>query len=238
MKIFAYHENLDQQQKKILSRIRQLMNGETSAQLQMAGMNYQQAYGVSLVHLRQLARNYEPNNQLADRLWFRNIRETMILATMVAQAEAMTDAQILAWAEQITNIELAEQVAFNLLGRKREIGSVVEQWIFHPAVYVRYTALMAIGWHFRFNGNALSNLVNDNLLTFEALASDQVMLRAVTHCLKMAGRFNPDLTGPISRLAKKWQVSGDPYLQTAGQDVLEEILQGTDNLPAGRHQKS
>lgn len=56
MKIFAFQENLDNQQKKILSRIRQLMNGEVSEQLQAAGMNYKKAFGVSLVHLRQLAR--------------------------------------------------------------------------------------------------------------------------------------------------------------------------------------
>jgi 3-methyladenine DNA glycosylase AlkD len=238
MKFFAYQEDLDRQQKKILSRIRQLMNGDTSHQLQISGMNYEKAFGVSLVHLRQLAKDFEPNNDLAERLWFRNIRETMILATMLAQPDALTDAQILEWAGQINNIELAEQVAFNLVGRRKNIVAVVENWIFHPVVYVRYTALMSIGWHFRFIGKDLSKVVGDNLSTFDALASDKTMLRSVTHCLKMAGRFNPDLVIPISKLAKRWNESNDMMLQTAGLDVLEEIkLEKTNCLPGG-NQKS
>ena len=223
MKFFAYHEDLDRQQKNILARIRQLMNGETAHQLQMSGMNYNQAFGVSLVHLRQLAKDFEPNNDLAERLWFRNIRETMILATMLAQPETLTDAQILEWDAQINNIELAEQVAFNLVGRRKTILAVVENWIFHPVVYVRYTALMSIGWHFRFVGKGLSNLVSDNLATFDALASDKTMIRSVTHCLKMAGRFNPDLAMSISQLANRWCESNDVLIRAAGLDVIDEI---------------
>jgi len=238
MKFFAYQEDLDRQQKKILSRIRQLMNGETSHQLHMSGMNYEKAFGVSLVHLRQLAKDFEPNNDLAERLWFRNIRETMILATMLAQPDVLTDDQILGWAGQINNIELAEQVAFNMVGRKKNIVSVIEDWIFHPVIYVRYTALMSIGWHFRFIGKDLSKVVADNLATFDALASDKTMIRSVTHCLKMAGRFNPDLAIPISQLAKGWGESEDVLLQTAGLDILEEIKLDKPNTFQGGNQKS
>lgn len=223
MKIFTYNESLDNQQKKILSRIRQLMNGDTAHQLLVSGMDYKKAYGVSLVHLRQLSKQYEQDNELAQRLWFRNVRETMILATMLNQPDALTDNQILEWADQINNIELAEQVAFNMLGRRRAICEVVEKWIFHPEVFVRYTALMAIGWHFRFIGNDLTKLVADNLATLDALATDKMMIRAVVHCLKMAGRFNSELSASISDLALKWCKTDIVLLQRAGQDVLDEI---------------
>lgn len=223
MKFFAFDENLERQQKKIMARLRQLMNGETSHQLQVAGLNYKKAYGVSLVHLRQLSKEYHVSNKLAERLWFRNVRETMILATLLAQPDDLTDEQIFEWTNQITNIELAEQVAFNMLGRKKEISSIVEKWMLHPVIFVRYTALMAIGWHFRFNGNSLTPLIISNLGVFDALSTDKLMVRAVAHCLKMAGRFNPDLTAHVTKLASQWSQSHDAYLQQAGFDILDEI---------------
>ena len=87
MKFFTYNETIDEQLKMILRRVRKLMNGEVAAQLQSAGLKYKKLFGVSLVHLRQLSQEYQPDNELAERLWHREIRETMILATMIADRD-------------------------------------------------------------------------------------------------------------------------------------------------------
>lgn len=226
MKIFAFQENLDSQQKKILSRIRQLMNGEVSNQLGAAGMNYKKAFGVSLVHLRQLAKDFKPDNQLAERLWFRNIRETMILATMLADADGLTDDQLNEWTGQIVNVEIAEQLAFNLLGRKKNIETLVEPWLSNPLIYQRYAALMAMGWHYRFVDNGLSDLIFRNFNILKTLASDKTLIRAVTHCLKMAGRYDRALTVSVTELAEAWHRTDDPVLQRAGLDILDEVKAG------------
>ncbi len=223
MRVFTYNEKIDCYQKKILSRIRQLMNGEISHQLQEAGMNYKKAFGVSMVHLRQLAAGYDQDNDLAERLWFRNIRETMILATMLAQPDKLSDDKILGWGVQINNIELAEQIAFNMVGRKKDLCGIVEKWIFDECIYLRYSALMSLGWHFRFVGNDMSQFIKDNLSYFNVLASSKLLLRAVTHCLKMAGCHNTELVSSITGLAEDWCKAEDGLLQRAGLDILDEI---------------
>ncbi|GAO29251.1 DNA alkylation repair protein [Geofilum rubicundum] len=160
MKFFAYNENLEEQMKLIQQRIRKLMNGEIASQLQVAGLNYPKLYGVSLVHLRQLSQGLTPSNELADRLWHRNIRETMILATMVARRDSISDEQLMQWAEGINNLELAEQIAFNLLGKREQSAGLIEAWMLHPQFYVRYAALMALGWQFRFGDGAARTCLN------------------------------------------------------------------------------
>ena len=115
MKFFAYNENLDEQMTYVQRRIKKLMNGEIASQLAVAGINYPKLFGVSLVHLRQLSQEVKVSNELADRLWHRNIRETMILATMAVQRDSISDEQLMDWAEGLNNLELAEQMAFNLL---------------------------------------------------------------------------------------------------------------------------
>jgi 3-methyladenine DNA glycosylase AlkD len=223
VKIFTYNENLDRQMKMIQIRLRQLMNGETAHQLKGFGLEYRKLYGVSLVHLRQLSQEFKPDNDLAERLWFSNIRESMILATMIAKRESITSTKLNEWTNGIRNIELAEQMSFNLLGKRPESVQIIEEWLLHPQVYVRYAALMAVGWQYRFVGNAMSALVSANLNTFEALATDSRLVRAVSHCLKMAGRFDEKLKPQVSGLARKWSETQERGLKEAGKEILYEL---------------
>ncbi|ASB48806.1 DNA alkylation repair protein [Alkalitalea saponilacus] len=223
MKFFAFDENIDRQMKMIQIRIRQLMNGEVAGQLATAGLSYQKMYGVSLVHLRQISQQYKPCNELAERLWYRNIREMMILATMVAQRDELSDEKLNEWSESITNIELAEQMAFNLLGKRGNSDGVLEKWLLSPKLYVRYTALMAIGWQFRFVGPVLSNLVGNQIDTLDAMGHDKRIVKAVAHCLKMAGRFNTELKTPVEKLARDWVQKSEVHLKAAGEEMLFEL---------------
>lgn len=223
MKFFAFDAGLDEQLKMVQRRIRKLMNGEIAAQLRAAGMDYAKLYGVSLVHLRQFSQELKPGKDLADRLWHRNIRETMILATMVAPKEDFPDALLAQWADGVQHLELAEQLAFNFLGKRPGSGALLEEWLLHPGQYVRYCSLMALGWQLRFVGMEVVPVFKSNLSTIEALAADGGVRRAVVHCLKMGGRFSADLAEPVEVLARKWQDGSDPVLQEAGTEILFEL---------------
>ncbi|MCA1744936.1 MAG: DNA alkylation repair protein, partial [Bacteroidales bacterium] len=204
-------------------RIRKLMNGEIASQLAVAGINYPKLFGVSLVHLRQLSQELKISNELADRLWHLSIRETMILATMVEHRDSISDDQLMEWTEALNNLELAEQIAFNLLGKRANSGVIIEKWMLHAQFYVRYAALMALGWQFRFGGEEAARIVKSGLSTIEALATDHHICRAVVHCLKMAGRFSEDLRPEVRHMAERWIQGNDLHLQRSGKDILFEL---------------
>lgn len=223
MKFFTFDEDLDRQVKHIRSRIRLLMNGEVAQQLRDSGLDYSRMYGVSLIHLRKLSQEFQPSNGLADRLWHLAFRETRILATMLAKRDELSDALLAEWADGITNIEMAEQMAFNLLGRRAGSDEILKTWLLHPQLYVRYAALMSVGWQFRFVGNELAPWVKQNLFTMEQLTSEAKLVHPVSHCLKMAGRFDAELRPAIAHFAKGWVGSDDKVLQAAGEEILFEL---------------
>ena len=127
------------------------------------------------------------------------------------------------WAEGLNNLELAEQMAFNLLGKRASPGAVIEKWMLHAQFYVRYAALMALGWQFRFVGEEAARIVKSGLSTIEALATDPPICRAVVHCLKMAGRFSDDLRPAVRQVAEQWSRDKELHLQRAGKDILFEL---------------
>ena len=102
---------------EILRRVRPLQNGEVADSMTKRGVIYKLNLGASIVSLQQLAQDYIPNHLLALKLWNKQWRETMILATLLETPDTMTENQMDFWVKQIRQIEIAEQVAMNLFSK-------------------------------------------------------------------------------------------------------------------------
>jgi hypothetical protein len=105
------------------------MNGEANRSMQEKGVNYQLNWGVSLVDLRQMAKEYGKDYELAIELWKENIRECKILATMIMPAERMLPEIVDIWVEQTQEVEIAEQAAFNLYQHLDFAPEIAFRWI-------------------------------------------------------------------------------------------------------------
>lgn len=90
------------------------MDGIIADSMKTHGIVYKKNYGVSVTRLRELAKKYDKNHDLAQRLWLLEIRETMILASLLQPAETFTPELAVDWSNKCNNIELIEQVCMNL----------------------------------------------------------------------------------------------------------------------------
>lgn len=107
-------ENIQDTVKEIKQSFRLLMNGVTAQSMRDKGLDYRINWGVSLPHLQELAREYEPNKALAVELWKADVRECKILATMLMPKEAFDIELAILWIEQTQTQEIAEIAAMNL----------------------------------------------------------------------------------------------------------------------------
>jgi hypothetical protein len=105
---------LDEQLARIQKAIRLSMNGVVADSMKDRGIVYKKNYGVTTLRLKEIARDFTPGLALADRLWLLGIRETMILASMLAPASAFPEGKARKWSTECTNMELIEQVTMNL----------------------------------------------------------------------------------------------------------------------------
>jgi len=117
MKFYITNEVLERQIKQILSTIRLSMNGIASDSMIESGLIYKKNYGVSIPRLKEIAKQITPNHDLAQRLWFMQIRETMILATLLEPIEEMTIDQAKLWIKDLNQIEKVEQSCMNLFSK-------------------------------------------------------------------------------------------------------------------------
>lgn len=120
IKYFAVNETIENQIKSIRRAIYLSMNGICAENIDNSGLQYKQNFGVTWARLCEIAQNYTPNYELAERLWLMSIRETKLLATLLCPPHELTSTRLNEWIQEITTIELAEIFAFSLL-RKTQI---------------------------------------------------------------------------------------------------------------------
>jgi 3-methyladenine DNA glycosylase AlkD len=102
---------------EIVSKIRQLRNGDAADSMTRMGIIYPINYGVSIPNLKQIAAQYIGSHNLAITLFEQDIRECKILASLIDDPAQVTGEQIDQWSAHFTNIEIVEQVCSNLFWR-------------------------------------------------------------------------------------------------------------------------
>lgn len=130
---------------EIISKIKPLQNGEVADSMLKRGVAYKVNYGVSIPLLRQLAGGYAKNHLLAMKLWNKQWRETMILATLLEEPDEVTENQIDFWVKNFPSIEIAEQAAMNLFYKTGFAYRKAFEYCLGKKLLVKIFGLLMIG---------------------------------------------------------------------------------------------
>lgn len=135
----------DQQFRQILSRIRLAKSGETVAQMKAHGLVYKMNWGASVISLREIAKQYEPNHLLALKLWNKQWRETMILAAMLDVPSQITEEQMDYWTKSLETNEIAEILNTFLWVKTKFAFVKALEWCRGKKHLVRFTGIHLMG---------------------------------------------------------------------------------------------
>lgn len=145
MHILLDDPSTEQRFRNILSTIMQFRNGEVSDQMKHRGITYKINLGLSIMDLRRIADEYEPSHLLALKLWNKQWRETMILATLLDEPGMVTEQQMDFWTKSFENGEICEQASANLWWKTLPAYSKALEWCRGKKHWVRYTAVHLAG---------------------------------------------------------------------------------------------
>lgn len=135
----------EQEFRQILTKIRLAKNGETVDQMKKLGLNYKINWGASVISLKQIASQYEPNHLLALKLWNKQWRETMILAAMLDVPSEVTEEQMDYWTKSCETTEIVEALNTWLWSKTRYSFVKSLEWCRGKKHLVRYAGLHLMG---------------------------------------------------------------------------------------------
>ena len=122
---------IEQKVKDIKQSFRQMMDGQVAQSMRQKGVDYHLNWGATIPRLREMTDEIKTEDaySLAIALWKENIRECKILATMLMPPDELLPEVADIWMEQTETVEIAEQLAFNLMQHVSYAAEKAFLWI-------------------------------------------------------------------------------------------------------------
>lgn len=222
MKIF-YANDADSKQFEVIQFwMKKYMDGSVSSKMEQNGIHYLVNHGVSIVHLRKYSTQLECSQQLIRRLWLSEIREGMILATLLFdESILLTEPTFVS--DRINNIEVAEQFAFNLGYKVPNLASYYTAWLPSENEYIQISALLSVAIalqkHQPLNLDALTVFWNQSIVVeLKSLSLERAFTRFLVGLLSLK-----EMRVQITELAKRWVDTGSLAQIRVANEVLIEL---------------
>jgi 3-methyladenine DNA glycosylase AlkD len=173
---------------EIQKRLYLRRDGAASSSMREKGVEYKVNFGVSILTLREIAKEYAPNAELANELWKQDTRELKLLATLIQDVSSFDQSD--EWMNEINNIELAEQATMNLFSKIKNPFFFAQKWVNSKKLYAQITGFILYSRLF-----ILDFSMNEKeekayfLAAFDALNSDSLLLKNKSfNSLKQLGK--------------------------------------------------
>jgi 3-methyladenine DNA glycosylase AlkD len=133
---------IDAQIAEIKRKLMLSMNGIVSEQMTKSGILYKKNYGVTIPRIKEIAGGYAANHDLAQRLWALQIRETMIMCTLLEQYEKVSPENADEKVAQFNQIEIIEQSCMNLFCKLEFANSLCCKWVQSDKIWIQITGFI------------------------------------------------------------------------------------------------
>ena len=218
---FVENKEITEQVNKIKRIIRGSMNGITVESMTQKGIHYKANFGVALPRLREIASQYEPNMQLATQLWFLEMRESMIIGSLLVPHNEMDTNTAITWCEKIPNHELSEITAMTLFCRQPNASQFVAKASENKNILVVTTAISTAT---RITKELPDTLIKELVLKFNTF--EQITLvhaNTLATCLARIASDNTQRIGLIEELIQPFFASENSYHQYIFEYVTKEL---------------
>ncbi len=208
---------------EILRKVKPLQNGEVADSMTKRGVIYKLNLGASVVSLQQLAKNYTPNHLLALKLWNKQWRETIILATLLEKPDEVTENQMDFWARQIRQVEIAEQAAMNLFSKSPFAYEKAVEYCLAKKELCKITGLLMMG------RLALTDRIAGNekfeafLELFPPLAKDAQLSLVFRRVFVQIAMRNPELYELALKQAELFRTLDSPVAQENAEYLIDQL---------------
>lgn len=191
------------------------------------GINSENALGVSLPVLRALAKSIGKSHELALRLWKTNIKEARILASMIDEPAAVTEAQMDEWTAGFNSWDVCDQVCSNLFDKTPYAVDKAIAYSKATAEFTRRAGFVLMATYAVHNKKAPDAVFLQFLNTIAATGEDDrdCVKHAISWALRQIGKRNMLLHRQAVQTAKALKAKKGSATRWIGTDALHELEQ-------------
>ena len=188
------------------------------------GIDVSHAIGVSMPNIRAVAKRCGTDQELADRLWDTGIHEARMLATLVADPNALTDDEMDRWAGDVTSWDVCDSAA-DAFGRTPLAERKIRAWAKSPEGYVKRCAFSMIARRAVWDEGARDREFLGYLGLIRRGATDprNEVKKGVSWALRQIGKRNAALHQAAIEEAERLVATDVAPARWIGRDALREL---------------
>lgn len=208
---------------RLLHLIKLRKNGDSVAAMKRQGIEYKQNWGVSIVELRELSRDFKPDHVLALKLWNRQWRESMILATLLDEPDKVNEEQMDFWTRSFETQEIAEQASANLWVKTKFAFIKAIEWSRGKKHLVRLTGIHLMGRLALVQKDAIDEMYEPFFEELAVVGKDPRLSPVVYRTVVALGARSPVLKEQAVQLASIFRLNEKEETLKLGDMLTDEL---------------
>jgi 3-methyladenine DNA glycosylase AlkD len=210
--------------RSVIADLRRRADPSRKPGMARVGIDVSKALGVSMPNIRAVARACGIDHALATELWETAIHEARILATLVADPDALTEVQRERWVLDITSWDLCDAAA-DLFGRTPAHSRAIEAWARRPEPFVKRCAFSMIARRSVWAKQASDREFLGYLPLIRRAATDDrnEVKKGVSWALRQIGKRDRALHSAAIDEAERILLLETPSARWIARDVLREL---------------
>jgi len=212
-------------EEEIIKELESLRNPEALKGMQKYGINTQKAYGVQIPDLRKLAKRIGKNHELSKKLWKKGIRETKILASMIADPNLVGEEQMEAWVKDFDSWEVCDQCCMNLFEKTKYAYKKSIEWSSRKEEFVKRAGFVLMARLAVSDKKAPDEEFEQFFPIIKEGAKDErnFVKKAVNWALRQIGKRNRNLNEKAISVAETLLKSESDVARWVARDALREL---------------
>ena len=210
---------------QVLEQLQSLADPQAVAGMARFGITPAQTYGASLPQLRSLARRIGRDHDLALHLWEADVRETRILATIVADPKLVTEDLMEQWAKDFDYWEICDQCCMNLFERIELAYAKALEWSARNEEFVKRAGFVLMARLAVSDKKAADSRFEAFFPPILREAGDErnYVKKAVNWALRQIGKRNLALCSQAIAVAEQMRSMDSPSARWIATDALREL---------------
>lgn len=209
----------------ILDRFRALESPENKAGMARYGIKSDNAYGVSLYVIRDIAKELGKNHELALALWATGNHEAQLLASIVDDPKQATAEQLDQWVSEFDSWDICDQCCSNLFAWTPFAYEKAFEWADDEREFVRragFVMMAALAVHDKKAGD---EKFEQFFPVMKKYASDDrnFVRKAVNWALRNIGKRNLTLNARATEVAREIKALDTKAARWIASDALREL---------------
>jgi 3-methyladenine DNA glycosylase AlkD len=210
---------------EIIKKLEELANTKSKDHMAKFGITPESTYGVSIPHLREIAKQSKRNHSLALQLWDIDTRETRILAAMIAEPAKSDPLLVEQWTLTFDYWEICDQCVMNLFEKLPFAWEKAIEYSSREEEFVKRTGFVLMARLAVSDKKAADTafLPFFPLILKEAMDERNMVKKAVNWALRQIGKRNLVLNGKAIALALEMNQLESKSARWIASDALGEL---------------